>query len=110
MDSLNMYRELEQQGYDVGLRQCGSLNLAQSQDRMIALQRRMSYNKPNGLECELVTPERIKEIHPYLNVDDLRGGGNEQPRSFPVSFIDFARFQFSFLKIPLPIRMRLQTR
>lgn len=74
MDSLNMYRELEQQGYDVGLRQCGSLNLAQSQDRMIALQRRMSYNKPNGLEIELVTPERIKEIHPYLNVDDLRGG------------------------------------
>lgn len=74
MDSLNMYKELEQQGYDVGLRQCGSLCLAQSQDRMIALRRRMSYNKPNGLKCDLVSPSEIKEIHPYLNVDDLRGG------------------------------------
>lgn len=73
-DSLSMYKELEQQGYDVGLRQCGSICLAQSQDRMIALRRRMSYNKPNGLECELVTPAQIKEIHPYLFVDDLQGG------------------------------------
>lgn len=74
MDSLNMYRELEQQGYDVGLRQCGSLCIAQSQDRMIALRRRMSYHKPNKLNCELLTPKQIKEIHPYLNVDDLKGG------------------------------------
>lgn len=74
MDSLATYRELEKQGYDVGLRQCGSLCLAQSQDRMIAFQRRMSYNKPNGLNCELVSPAQIKEIHPYLNVDDVRGG------------------------------------
>lgn len=74
MDSLATYRELEQQGYDVGLRQCGSLSLAQNQDRMIAFMRRMSYNKPNGLNCELVTPAQIKEIHPYLNTDDLRGG------------------------------------
>lgn len=74
MESLKTYRELEQQGYDIGLRQCGSLCLAQSQDRMIALKRRMSYNKPNGLNCELVTPAQIKEIHPYLNVDDLQGG------------------------------------
>lgn len=74
MDSLATYRELEQLGYDVGLKQCGSLALAQNQDRMIALRRRMSYNKPSGLSCELVTPAEIKSIHPYLNVDDLQGG------------------------------------
>lgn len=74
MDSLNMYRELEQQGYDVGLRRCGSLCIAQSQDRMIALRRRMSYHKPNKLNCELLTPKQIKEVHPYMNVDDLKGG------------------------------------
>ncbi|CRL07301.1 CLUMA_CG020280, isoform A [Clunio marinus] len=74
LESVRTYIELEQQGYDVGLRQCGSIAVAQTQDRMIALKRRMSYNKPNGLNCEFVTPEQIKEIHPYLNVDDLRGG------------------------------------
>lgn len=41
---------------------------------MIALRRRMSYNKPSGLNCEMVTPAQIKEIHPYLNVEDIKGG------------------------------------
>lgn len=74
MDSVSMYKDLEAQGYPVRLRQCGSLALAQTQDRMIALRRRMSYNKPNGLNCELVSPSEIKAIHPYLNVEDLQGG------------------------------------
>lgn len=41
---------------------------------MIALKRRMAYNKPTGLACEVLTPKEIKALHPYLNVDDLRGG------------------------------------
>lgn len=41
---------------------------------MIALRRRMSYNKPNGLNCELVTPAQIKDIHPYINIEDIKGG------------------------------------
>lgn len=40
-------------GYDIGLRQCGSINLAQSKDRMVALKRRMAYNVPTGLHCEV---------------------------------------------------------
>lgn len=40
-------------GYDIGLRQCGSINLAQSKDRMVALKRRMAYNIPTGLHCEV---------------------------------------------------------
>lgn len=97
MDSLATYRELEQMGYDVGLRQCGSLCIAQSQDRMIALRRRMSYNKPNGLNCELVSPAQIKEIHPYLNVDDLRGGvfvpedSVAEPNALSEALIDVAK-------------------
>lgn len=37
----------------LGLRQCGSLNLAQTKDRMIALKRRIAYNSPTGLHCEV---------------------------------------------------------
>lgn len=40
-------------GYDIGLRQYGSVNLAQSKDRMVALKRRMAYNIPTGLHCEV---------------------------------------------------------
>jgi pyruvate dehydrogenase phosphatase regulatory subunit len=73
-ESLNMYKELESLGYDVGLVKSGSINLAQTQDRVIALKRRMSYSKVEGLECEFVTPKDIQELHPYLVVDDLLGG------------------------------------
>lgn len=38
---------------NLGLRQCGSLNLAQTKDRMIALKRRIAYNSPTGLHCEV---------------------------------------------------------
>lgn len=37
----------------LGLRQCGSLNLAQTKDRMISLKRRIAYNSPAGLHCEV---------------------------------------------------------
>ncbi|KAG7209750.1 hypothetical protein KM043_011374 [Ampulex compressa] len=60
-------------GYDVGLRECGSINLAQSTDRMIALKRRMAYNVPTGLKCKILKRDQLKELHPYLNVEDLEG-------------------------------------
>lgn len=37
-----------------GLKQCGSLNLAQTKDRMIALKRRIAYSSPTGLHCEVL--------------------------------------------------------
>jgi pyruvate dehydrogenase phosphatase regulatory subunit len=37
----------------LGLKQCGSLNLAQTKDRMIALKRRIAYSSPTGLHCEV---------------------------------------------------------
>lgn len=50
------------------------MNLIIFKDRMIALQRRMSYNLPTGLNCELLTKNEILDKHPYLNVSDLEGG------------------------------------
>lgn len=74
MYSIKLYRQLEAKGYDIGmlvisfyrlllnilytylgLKQCGSLNLAQTKDRMIALKRRIAYNSPTGLHCEVYT-------------------------------------------------------
>lgn len=65
-------------GYDVELKQCGSLNLAQTKDRLIALKRRVAYNIPSGLHCELLTPSAIEQIHPYIKVEDLEGIKNRQ--------------------------------
>lgn len=46
--SLKLYQKLQNMGYDVGLKQCGSINLAQTKDRLIALRRRIAYNIPTG--------------------------------------------------------------
>ncbi len=37
---VELYRSLQQRGFDIGLNECGSLNLAMSKDRMISLRRR----------------------------------------------------------------------
>lgn len=60
-------------GYNVEMKQCGSLNLAQTKDRLIALKRRVAYNLPTGLHCELLSNTEIQQKHPYLRVDDLEG-------------------------------------
>lgn len=72
--SIRLYRQLHEMGFDIGLRQCGSLNLAQTRDRLIALRRRMAYNLPTGLHCELLGPNEIRALHPYVNVDGIEGG------------------------------------
>lgn len=51
--SIKLYQQLQEMGYDIGLKQCGSIYLAQTKDRMIALKRRMAYNIPTGLNCEV---------------------------------------------------------
>lgn len=71
--SINLYQQLKDMGYDIQMRQCGSINLAQSNDRLIALKRRMAYNIPNGLHCELLSTKQLQEIHPFLRVDDIVG-------------------------------------
>ncbi len=71
---VELYRSLQQRGFDIGLDECGSLNLAMSKDRMISLRRRANRYAPTGLECEVLSPGECKELHPYLYTDDLQGG------------------------------------
>lgn len=69
--SIKLYQQLQDMGHDIGMLQCGSINLAQTKDRVIALKRRMAYNIPTGLYCELITPKQVQELHPFLHTEDL---------------------------------------
>ncbi|XP_056645731.1 pyruvate dehydrogenase phosphatase regulatory subunit, mitochondrial-like [Diorhabda sublineata] len=71
--SIKLYKELQQMGYDLQMKKTGSINIAQTKDRLIALKRRMAYNIPTGLHCELVSKDKLQEFHPYLRVDDIEG-------------------------------------
>src|ERR1700759_4165196 len=53
----------------------GGIEVARTEERMQELQRRKSWGKARGVEgCELVTPERIKELVPYVEESILVGG------------------------------------
>ena len=39
---IDLYQALEEEGYDLGLNHCGSVNLATTKDRMVSLRRRAS--------------------------------------------------------------------
>ncbi|XP_043785257.1 pyruvate dehydrogenase phosphatase regulatory subunit, mitochondrial-like isoform X3 [Apis laboriosa] len=71
--SIKLYQQLQEMGYDIGLKQCGSIYLAQTKDRMIALKRRMAYNIPTGLHCEILEREQLKQLYPYLHIEDIEG-------------------------------------
>ncbi len=74
---VELYRSLQARGFDIGLNEVGSLNLAMSRDRMISLRRRANRYAPTGLDCQVLTPRECQELHPYLYTDDLQGGKEE---------------------------------
>ncbi|XP_043508700.1 pyruvate dehydrogenase phosphatase regulatory subunit, mitochondrial-like isoform X2 [Frieseomelitta varia] len=71
--SIKLYQQLQEMGYDIGLKQCGSIYLAQTKDRMIALKRRMAYNVPTGLHCEILGRDQLNQLYPNLHTEDLEG-------------------------------------
>ncbi|MDX1605733.1 MAG: FAD-dependent oxidoreductase [Candidatus Competibacterales bacterium] len=74
--SLNLLRDLEREtGQSTGLRQVGSLTIAQSRDRWEELKRIASMNAAFGVtRVEQVTPEEIRSLYPLLETRDLLGG------------------------------------
>ncbi|XP_059055385.1 pyruvate dehydrogenase phosphatase regulatory subunit, mitochondrial isoform X5 [Achroia grisella] len=91
--SIRLLKELESKGRPTGWKQCGSLLLARTRDRMTVYRRMKSQSVSWGIPCELVTPKRCQEIWPMLNVDDILGGlwipgdGVGDPHMFCMSLI-----------------------
>src|SRR5215831_12581481 len=55
--------------------QSGGIEVARTEERMQELNRRMSSAKSWGIEgCELITPERVKELVPYVEESVILGG------------------------------------
>lgn len=73
-DSISLYKELEEKGLSTGWKQCGSLSLARTRDRMTVFRRMKAQSISRNIECHLITPKQIQEICPLLRIDDLVGG------------------------------------
>ncbi|XP_012054584.1 PREDICTED: pyruvate dehydrogenase phosphatase regulatory subunit, mitochondrial [Atta cephalotes] len=73
-DSIALYQELEKKGLSTGWKQCGSLSLARTRDRMTSFRRMKAQSVSRNIECHLVSPEEIHDLCPLLHVEDLIGG------------------------------------
>ena len=73
--SLNLYKELEKKtGLSTGLKQNGAITIASSEERLQELLRQATAAQLFDVNVESVNKQRIKELYPVINDDDILGG------------------------------------
>uniref|UniRef100_A0A8C5ZFX6 Pyruvate dehydrogenase phosphatase regulatory subunit n=1 Tax=Marmota marmota marmota TaxID=9994 RepID=A0A8C5ZFX6_MARMA len=88
--SNRLYHQLEQEtGIQTGYIRTGSIFLAQTQDRLISLKRINSSLNVTGIPSEIISPKKVAELYPLLNVHDLVGAMHV-PEDAVVSSADVA--------------------
>src|SRR3989442_3274904 len=71
---IELYAMLEQEtGLATGWKQCGSLNVAKTAERLKLIKRQMARAKRFGVEFEFIAPAEAQRIAPILRTDDLAG-------------------------------------
>lgn len=76
---------------------CGSFRLAYTEDEMDWLRHTLSVGRSLGFNIELVGPERVRELHPFYNLDGVLGAlhtpddGHVDPTNVTMSMAAGAR-------------------
>ena len=97
--SMSVLGEIEKEsGQSTGFKQVGSLSIAHSEGRFEELKRVASMNNAFDVtRVDMITPQEIKELYPYLETEDLLGGswvaqdGYASPVDVTAAFIKSAR-------------------
>ena len=72
--SAGLYERLEADtGLATGFKRCGGVTVARTEDRMMQLRRTAATAEAFDLECQLISPERARELYPILGIEDLLG-------------------------------------
>jgi 4-methylaminobutanoate oxidase (formaldehyde-forming) len=72
--STELYSKLEAEtGLSTGWKQCGSLAVARSADRMVQLKRTAAVARAYGVDCDVITAAQAGERYPIMRIDDLAG-------------------------------------
>lgn len=75
MKSIEIYQQLEAEtGQSVGWHTTGSIRTADNLGRMEELGYVYSMNRCLGLDVSWITPEKMQEMHPLMNIDGIIGG------------------------------------
>jgi glycine cleavage system aminomethyltransferase T/glycine/D-amino acid oxidase-like deaminating enzyme len=71
---IELYSTLEAEtGLATGWKQCGSLNVAKTPERLKLLKRQMARARSFGIDFEFISPAEAGAIYPLLRIDDLSG-------------------------------------
>ena len=72
---IGLYASLEAEtGLATGWKQCGSVNVAHTPERMQALRKQAAMANSFGVECHVVSAREAGEHFPLMRTDDLQGG------------------------------------
>ncbi len=73
--STKLYAELEAEtGLATGWKNCGSLAVARTSERMTQLKRTVSSARAQGVDVELISAKEAGDMWPIMAIDDLQGG------------------------------------
>jgi heterotetrameric sarcosine oxidase gamma subunit len=72
--STQLYSELEADtGLATGWKNCGSLSVARTADRMTVLKRTAASARAQGVAIEVISPKEAQDLWPIMAIDDLVG-------------------------------------
>jgi len=71
---IELYSTLEAEtGLATGWKQCGSVNVASTPERMQVLRKQAALARSFGVEVQLITPKEAGDLYPVMRTDDLQG-------------------------------------
>jgi glycine cleavage system aminomethyltransferase T/glycine/D-amino acid oxidase-like deaminating enzyme len=95
---IELYATLEAEtGLATGWKQCGSVNVARTPERMKVLRKQLALARSFGVECEEIGRRRAGELFPVMRTDDLQGAiwipgdGKVNPADLTMSLAKGAR-------------------
>jgi glycine cleavage system aminomethyltransferase T/glycine/D-amino acid oxidase-like deaminating enzyme len=71
---IDLYKRLEAEtGLATGWRQCGSITVARTPERVVQLKRTVATARSFGVEAEFISPQEAGRLWPLMRTDDLAG-------------------------------------
>ena len=72
---IELYATLEAEtGLATGWKQCGSVNVASTPERMRVLRKQTAMAHSFGVACHLISAQEVKDKYPIIRHEDLQGG------------------------------------
>lgn len=90
-DSVTLYTTAsEETGQDIGFKHCGLISLANTEERMTDYRRQIALFRSIGGEADLVPPEKVEDLNPFVRNDDILGALHV-PEAYRVNPADVAQ-------------------